>query len=313
MVISMAQPMEGTPRARQPMGMDREMVTTRWVVAGIDASPRAHHVARTAARLGHDLGVRVALVHAAGHDSRYFVGDRRLDVLAECREMLQEVAEGAGLGDETETRVVLGDPATALVRTAGELRTDLLVVGSRGRGPLRAGLLGSVSRRLATMTPCPLVVVSPALRAPEPAPAAVVCGVGGDDSSDQAVRVADDLAARLGLGLVLVHATADSALASVPAATGITHHHAALLEAERDQALRQLKDKARLAPAAEDVELAFEFGDPAARLQDVASRQRAACLVVGSHGRRALEAALVGSVSGRLAAEADRPVVIVPG
>jgi nucleotide-binding universal stress UspA family protein len=35
----------------------------------------------------------------------------------------------------------------------------VLVVGSRGYGPLRAVLLGSVSRRLMTEAHCPVIVV----------------------------------------------------------------------------------------------------------------------------------------------------------
>jgi nucleotide-binding universal stress UspA family protein len=65
----------------------------------------------------------------------------------------------AALGDDVavETGAVVADPAGALVRASEHL--DLLVCGSRGYGPLRAVLLGSVSRRVATAARCPVLVL----------------------------------------------------------------------------------------------------------------------------------------------------------
>jgi len=57
-----------------------------------------------------------------------------------------------------ETTRLDGDPAEEIVR-ACEDGVDLLVVGSRGYGPLTRVLLGSVSRKLACEAPCPVLVV----------------------------------------------------------------------------------------------------------------------------------------------------------
>ena len=46
---------------------------------------------------------------------------------------------------------------TALAAASGDL--DLLVCGSRGYGPVRRVLLGSVSRRLSHEARCPLIVL----------------------------------------------------------------------------------------------------------------------------------------------------------
>jgi nucleotide-binding universal stress UspA family protein len=49
------------------------------------------------------------------------------------------------------------DPAQTLIRTSENL--DLLVCGSRGYGPLRAVMLGGVSRRVAAEAHCPVIVL----------------------------------------------------------------------------------------------------------------------------------------------------------
>jgi nucleotide-binding universal stress UspA family protein len=53
----------------------------------------------------------------------------------------------------------VGDPAGQLAELSHDL--DLLVIGTRGRAPLRRALTGSVSRRLIATTRCPLLIVPP--------------------------------------------------------------------------------------------------------------------------------------------------------
>lgn len=59
-----------------------------------------------------------------------------------------------------ERAVVPGDPAQALVDTAHD--AELLVLGARGLGAIRALVLGSVSQRCVTQADVPVVIVPPA-------------------------------------------------------------------------------------------------------------------------------------------------------
>lgn len=72
----------------------------------------------------------------------------------------ERLEEGVGLisGDvETEHVLRLGKEATELALQGADL--DLLVVGSRGYGPLKQALVGSVSSELVRTAPCPVLVV----------------------------------------------------------------------------------------------------------------------------------------------------------
>ena len=81
----------------------------------------------------------------------------------------------------SDATVVCGRPASVIVEHALELRADLVVVGSRGRGPFASLLLGSVSAEVVDHAPCPVLVV----RAPLDGPALVA--VDGSSSADAAV------------------------------------------------------------------------------------------------------------------------------
>jgi nucleotide-binding universal stress UspA family protein len=61
-----------------------------------------------------------------------------------------------------ETDAFVEDPADVLIRVSEHL--DLLVCGSRGYGPLRAVLLGGVSRRLTAGAQCPVIVLPRGVR-----------------------------------------------------------------------------------------------------------------------------------------------------
>jgi nucleotide-binding universal stress UspA family protein len=55
-----------------------------------------------------------------------------------------------------------GGAAHAIADAAKEAGADLVVVGTRGQGPLTGLLLGSVTHRLLHVAPCPVLAVPPA-------------------------------------------------------------------------------------------------------------------------------------------------------
>ncbi|HEY8466257.1 MAG TPA: universal stress protein [Solirubrobacterales bacterium] len=83
------------------------------------------------------------------------------DVEVAMRERLEEAlaraAEEIDCEFEVSTALLEGDPAAALAARGVEL--DLLVLGSRGYGPIRRALLGSVSAAVARTAPCPVLVI----------------------------------------------------------------------------------------------------------------------------------------------------------
>ena len=119
------------------------------VVCGVDGSDEAQAAALVAARMADDLHAALTLVSVrAPHPTS-----------DDFEAGLAAIAVTTPIGDHVERLAVSGDPATELARAAADRRAALLVVGSRGRGPVRAALLGSVSAGVTRHSPCPVLIV----------------------------------------------------------------------------------------------------------------------------------------------------------
>lgn len=136
----------------------------------------------------------------------------------------------------------------------------------------------------------------------------IICAVDDSDGARAALKVARDLAARLDTDLVLVHAQPSTVVPGVSAAIG---GQARLREAEITDA-QTLLSWLSAEEALDDVDLRASIGNAADVITETARAVGAAFVVIGSHRRRGLRAAVLGSVSHAVATSAPCPVVIVP-
>jgi nucleotide-binding universal stress UspA family protein len=136
------------------------------VVCGVPDSPIGIKVAKVGATLSARLDARLLLVHVAEIAPQIMYGvpfdsERfQREGLERSRDLLREVADESGVTGAERT-VEWGSPAAALLEVADREDAVLIVVGTRGRGELKAAALGSVSHRLAAEAPCAVVVVPP--------------------------------------------------------------------------------------------------------------------------------------------------------
>jgi nucleotide-binding universal stress UspA family protein len=137
----------------------------------------------------------------------------------------------------------------------------------------------------------------------------IVCAADDSEGARGALRLAKELAERLGTRLVLLHVEPPTEAPGVSAAVA---GQARLHEEEARDArklLERLVDEERLGG---EVELLAEIGRAADHIVSACERKDAALLVVGSRGRGELTSAVLGSVSNAVAGRAPCPVVVVP-
>ncbi len=82
-----------------------------------------------------------------------------LDLLA--NQILHRAKERGHLGGAPRVELLSGwgDATQSIIDRARDVRADVIAVGRRGRGQLSGLLLGSVSQKLVTLAPCPVIVV----------------------------------------------------------------------------------------------------------------------------------------------------------
>jgi len=70
---------------------------------------------------------------------------------------LKEKAKDRNL--QIKAEVVAGHPADQIVRYAKDNKCDMVIVGQTGRSRVGTWLLGSVSKRVSTYSPCTVIIV----------------------------------------------------------------------------------------------------------------------------------------------------------
>jgi nucleotide-binding universal stress UspA family protein len=153
------------PVAVAPGDYSTRNAALRVVGCGFDGSPRAHEALRWTAALARrtDARVQVLAVHRKHAFDHFRItgafGTRSVsaELHARLRDRVDQVAAGLSDAVEMETALLEGDPAETLSEHSEQL--DLLVLGSRGYGPLRSVLLGSVSAQVIRAAACAVVVV----------------------------------------------------------------------------------------------------------------------------------------------------------
>jgi nucleotide-binding universal stress UspA family protein len=144
----------------------------RRVVVGIDGSETSREALRWAAGEAASRGAELHVVHAWDVPSLGAgVGatpGRRQGTAPEAQRQVAEDLVSSEIAAElrdlsgVEVRSSIGRGSAAGVLLEAARGADLLVVGSRGLGGFAGLLLGSVSAKMASHAPCPVVIVRPA-------------------------------------------------------------------------------------------------------------------------------------------------------
>lgn len=132
-----------------------------------DFSERALSAVATACALAQRLGSRVELLYVVeDHLPPILIGlseKQRRDILEEHRSRaeaaLGDYADEHLAGCDHTTAAVVGVAAREIVRHAGAGGHDLILIASRGYGPIGQLLIGSTAERVLHHAPCPVMVV----------------------------------------------------------------------------------------------------------------------------------------------------------
>ncbi len=285
------------------------------VVVGSDGSDQAHRAVAWAADAAARTHRRLVVVHSFDPVSTAYAGayggwaldptELRRGSLAQSEAVVAAEAERLRATHPTLEVLVaadLLDPRQALADLSR--RAHLLVVGSRGHGPVAGLLLGSVSAWIARQSTCPVVVIRPGDTQGHDG---VVVAVDGTPESLGVVEFAYEQASELAARLRVLHCSWEVQ------SMGGTPVNDPRVGQDHDEMRAMLSETvAGMSEKFPDVEVLLDLEAGAAENVILRHAETAALVVLGRHHRHSILGMLYRSVTATVIEHASCPVAVVP-
>lgn len=209
-----------------------------------------------------------------------------------------------------------GRAAAEILAKAEAMRADLLVLGTHGRSGFERLVLGSVAEKVLRKAACPVLSVPPHAAGTSgagPLFKRILCAVDFSDCSLRALNYATSLAQEADARLTVVHVVelvpqlpADLHETTLAGPRSLEEY----IAAAEDDARERLKDAVPDAVRAYGtVDTAVARGKAYREILRVAAEQQSDLIVIGIHGRGALDLMFFGSTAQHVVRQASCPVL----
>jgi len=140
------------------------------ILCGVDFSDASRRAVDHALSLAQEAKAQVTLLHVVewlpdasfSKYPQFDVDHYRRTLMTDARAKLEElVPEDARNWCDPDTKLVAGKPYLEILRVAGEERSDLIVLGVHGRGPVDRMLFGSTTQAIVRQATCPVLTIRP--------------------------------------------------------------------------------------------------------------------------------------------------------
>jgi nucleotide-binding universal stress UspA family protein len=223
--------------------------------------------------------------------------------------------EGEAILDEAQTHLPadfphvqrvhqIGHPVDVIVETARSARSNLLIVGARGLGPVKELILGSVSHRVLMHAPCSTMII----KAPLTQLRKILLPIEGREDAEAALQF---LALQPFRPPVEVEVFAVWPQPQLSWPTTVAQSDLLEIQAIEEARERMKSITDRLIQMNVLCQANVGIGDPAFAILEQAKASQSDLIMMGTHGRGGLSRLLMGSVSHAVVHQASCPVLIV--
>lgn len=302
-----------------------ETVFPTRILLATDGSVESERAARVAVTLSEDLDSDLHIVYV-GHARPVYMAPEALIVNAELEERIRGEAEEEARkildgelakieemgGNVACAYVEMGRPDAEIVRVAEEISAGLIVVGSRGLGPLRRAVMGSVSCSVVRHAHGPVLVVRGGGVERNYLPGRILLALDGSREADLAAQAAVEISEVAGSDLHIVYVFHTEAPVLYPAPV-MTETWESSLEQARHEAREFVDEQAQRieAEGGKVRETHLVFGRPDEEIVKLSEELDAGLVVTGSRGIGGIRRALMGSVSDSVVRHAHCPVLVM--
>ena len=291
------------------------------ILCPVDLSEISHHALDHAMAIANWYEARVTIFHVVGVRQPLLPPPSIAEDLPELRppdvnQVAEDVRRFSGVTADSRANVVVveGSPVRAILDRAQQLPADLLVMGTHGRGGFEALFLGSVTEKVLRSTHVPVLTVPPPVSRVETVIyKTILCPLEFSDPSIRALEYALTLAEESGVRLILLHVIellVDARRFSEVSHFSVLEYHRHLEEDARARLRSAIPAEARVWCTPEERVLS---GTPYPAILETAQLEKAELIVMGVHGKGALNRRLFGSTTHHVIREARCPVLTLRG
>jgi nucleotide-binding universal stress UspA family protein len=200
-------------------------------------------------------------------------------------------------------RMEIGSPAEVIANVAQERKTDLILMGARGLGPVQARLFGSVSHRIVTLGPCATLIVTGPMRSLQ----LILLPLQGPYDAEAAVRFLSRTPFREPVDITL--------LTVLPQTRPPWPAGEAAARRLEEQALLSAQDfvegvEAKLQAAGYRAKGMAVLGSPVEQILREAGKIKPDLILMGTSGRKGITRFVLGSVSHAVLHQAPCPMLV---
>ncbi len=296
----------------KPLETDPDLKKTMYetILVGIDSSLPSTAALIEASNWANKHGGKLILVHAVYFDTEEFgIAPEQLDKRLKVGENMC-VRTKRMLNSEfrldAQSLLCEGEPATLIVEIAQENKADLVVLGTHGRRGLNRLLMGSVTSQVILNSPVDVLVVKKAGSEHPGEYKSILVPFDSSASSQKALDHAMHLAAINNAKLTVLYV--------IPRYEEmIGFFKTESIEKNLRQEAEKILDKARMLSANErgiSIETEIREGHAAEKIMNIANQMNNDLIVMGSHGYRGVNKAIIGSTAERVIIYAPCPVLV---
>lgn len=289
------------------------------ILLAIDGSPSSVHARDLVTTLRWPAGTAITVLMAYQVPAAWFTDaamaggwrtgaedalrDEAVNALADLAAPLE------GHGWTIDRRAILGRASTVIRDTADDVGADLIVIGSRGHGPIQSMLLGSVSAEVTDIADQSVLVVR------DGPVASMLVATDGSDCAGAVPEVIARWQALRGIPAVALGvAPVDSPAYELMVA--LFTHGSADVARQRKELLAQFRAyaealAARLSEIGMPANAEVRTGDAANEIVKAAAERRADLIVIGSRCLHGMDRLVLGSVARNVLLHAHASVLIV--
>lgn len=295
----------------------------RHFLVPLDGSRMAEAALPAAAFLAEKHKARVTLIHVVERNPPSEVhGQAHLKNAQEATAYLNSLTQRS-FPEEMQVdchvhETEVNDVAESIVAHADELKHDLVIMCSHGRGKALHLFLGSIAQKIIGQGSRPVLITHPDEKGEAPAFSCrrILVPLDGDEGHAQALPVSQELAMASDASVHLVMVVPElTTLSGEMAATGrmlpgTTSRMLDLALQEAQEYLQILLEELQKQGFTASVNVLR--GDPAKMIMDAAIHARIDLIVLATHGKTGMEAFWAGSVAHKICGYSKVPLLLIP-